>query len=204
MGDQDASAAVTAAEAALLLLPPLAFVASKVLRSRRGTALRAACLASAGLIAAVWVTAWAGVGLTSRLANFLVYLAAYGPFCFLVASAPLLRPRALGWVLATAGSIVVALGYAAATVGFLALAWITLDFAGPPWASEVVAPGMVCETTGWGSAASASGYRQHIYEAWPLGLRRELDVFSIMQTEPADPDLSCAEAYRRYRATSGR
>lgn len=202
--DQVAIASITLVTGGLLLLPPFALLVFRLLRARAPRALRGAVTGCCFFVAVILGATLAGVRLDVPVAGCALVMTAYGAYCFLVAATNLMPSGVLRLFACTLGLFPILAGFLAATLGWLGLAWVTIDLASPSESSEQVAPGMTCETMSWGSVASASGYARHLYRDWPLGLRRQVAVFTVAETEPADPNISCAEAFERYRGAAQR
>jgi hypothetical protein len=97
------------------------------------------------------------------------------------------------------------IGYASSTIGLLGLMFIVADYTRPPESVKHMAAGLTCRITGWGSAASSSGYDVGLFRSWSgiSFLERRIVSASVVQagySGTAPPDVSCDDLLAKYES----
>jgi hypothetical protein len=188
--------------ATVLGAPPIAFLAVPGIR-------RAWPYAHGPIIAAIAILCFA-IGLSvSRLSftnvwvNVVFAAICYFAYCFLAASCWQISRNAVRYIVGIVATLPIGVGYLLGTFGALGLGWIVSDYASPPHRVEQMAPGLICEITGWGTIFGG-GYKVHLYQRWSAFpfLEREMVIFTVDQNA-SDADKTCSDALNAYARGSG-
>lgn len=157
------------------------------------------------IIAAIAILCLA-IGLTvSRLSftNFWLNVAlaaiSYLAYCFLAASCWHISHDAVRYIVGIVAILPIGVGYLLGTIGLLSVGWMLVaTYANPPNHVEQMAPGLICEINGWGTALDG-GYTVHLYRRWSAFpfLQRELVILNVDENAN-DADKSCSDALNVY------
>jgi len=123
-------------------------------------------------------------GFTQAIANFVFWCLAYFCYCYFAVSRWQIKTKWVRFSVLALMSVPIAFGYLMGTIGILGLGWILMDKTASPMNVEQIEPGLVCEKTGWGAAATDSGYNLHLYRRWSAlpFVRREVEMILVNET----------------------
>jgi hypothetical protein len=141
----------------------------------------------------------ARLSFTNFWVNLVLVAISYLAYCFLAASCWQISRNAVRYILGIAAMLPIGVGYLLGTVGLLSVGWIVVaDYANPPNHVEQMAPGLICEISGWGTALDG-GYEVHLYRRWSAFpfLQRELVNLNVDQNAN-DADKTCSDALNAY------
>ena len=174
----------------LIAALPLAVVLFEVISRLAPRSQFPVVLGSASIVLGVLACAVAGISFTVQGMNVIAVALAYFSFCYLAVSAGKIGNKLSRFLVTALATITIGIGYVLGTVGFLALMFMVGDYTNPPLRTLHVADNLHCEETGWGMAASDSGYTVHLYKQWPMlpFLEKELSQSVVNETNLKEGD----------------
>lgn len=188
--------------ACLIGVPPVAIGTFFFIRRRWPHALSRTVIGSTLAIVVIIGFAVPSISFISTLANVVCISIAYLAYCFLAASCWNIRLSAIRILALIIAAVPIGAGYVLGTIGFLALAFIVADSTSPPLQTTQMTKDLMCRVTGWGMAASDSGFIVHLYKRWPElpFVEREVSRIVFNETNPASTPVraSCTDALAGY------
>lgn len=192
----------------LVFSTPMSIIVFSRVRKKHGILQARLVSLCAMAVALIVCLAALKISATIRWVNVFAFDLAYIAYCYLAVSAyqvgnPLLRVAAIIIL-----HMPVILGYFMGTVGVLALLFLVGEKVEPPLKVERLSESLYCEITGWGMAASDSGYAVSLLKSWqsfPF-MAREVYSASINETHPSDGQTGgwdCSSAFAAYQKLDG-
>ncbi len=178
--------------------PPIAFVAVPRICRAWPNAHRPIIIAAIAVLCFTIGSIALRLSFTNVWLNVALAAICYVAYCVLAASCWQISRNLVGYIAGIVTVLPIGVGYLLCTVGSLGLMWILSDYTSPPYHAEQMASGLICETTGWGTAFSG-GYKVHLYRRWPAFpfLEREVVVLTVDQNA-SDADKTCSDALNQY------
>ncbi len=183
----------------LLAVPPVIFKTFFAMRDLQSRALSIATRGSAFILFVILGVILLKISLSLAIANVVVGVLAYSAYCFLAASCWLIPKKIVRIFAIIITLLPIGFGYVLGAVGILGVGFVLDDFMRPPTHIEIMKPGLACNISTWGMAASDEGYVVNLYEYLPEVpfVRRKMVSFSVDETV-GQPGASCSDALVKY------
>ena len=186
----------------LLIAPALALCVFVRFTSKRPQSIPA--MIAGAMLTLLFVIGLYALGFSSAATfiNPALIIAAYFSYCLIAASTWEIRNRLWRVSALIITTVPICIGYLLATAGSFILAIVVIQFSAPPTHVEVIRAGLRCEVPRWGMAFTDSGYNVTLYPSWvalPF-IQRKVASISVGQTHPGSGPVqaSCSDALAAY------